>query len=203
MSESISLPSQAQALRLHRQLCDNDGTAPVAVCRAYLDPLLTWIEDKNRRAPPELCEEAVHLALCGYLHDPATYDPERGELASYLRMAAQGDLLNLLGKEQRHQRGRVSLTAVELSPDAGKYLGREDDPSLRLRIAEEQTADDPVRDGCDEGERRVLDLMREGERHTAAYAAALGIGHLSGEEQERQVKRVKDRLKKRLERRDR
>ena len=42
--------------------------------------------------------------------------------------------------------------------------------------------------------------MRLGERKTAAYALALGIADRPAAEQRREVKRVKDRLQKRLER---
>jgi biopolymer transport protein ExbD len=46
----------------------------------------------------------------------------------------------------------------------------------------------------------VLELMLDGERQTSVYVEILEIGHLSLEEREREVKKVKDRLKKRLER---
>ncbi len=49
-------------------------------------------------------------------------------------------------------------------------------------------------------ERRVMDLMLDGERKTRVYAEALGLSGLPAAEQKREIKRVKDRLKKRLER---
>jgi hypothetical protein len=57
-----------------------------------------------------------------------------------------------------------------------------------------------VRQACTEAERRVLALMLDGERSSAAYAQVLGITGLPAAEQEREVKRAKDRIKKRLER---
>ena len=49
-------------------------------------------------------------------------------------------------------------------------------------------------------EERVLDLMLVGERSTSAYAAALGLVDRPRAERAREAKRVKDRIKKRLER---
>jgi hypothetical protein len=54
----------------------------------------------------------------------------------------------------------------------------------------------------DRGERRAFVLMLCGVRETSAYARALRISHLPWGEQCREVKRVKDRLKKRLRRAD-
>ena len=59
----------------------------------------------------------------------------------------------------------------------------------------------PVRQGLSTGEQRVLELMVQGERKTTVFAQALGIADRSPSEQEAEVKRVKDKLKKRLERR--
>jgi hypothetical protein len=42
--------------------------------------------------------------------------------------------------------------------------------------------------------------MLAGERATSAFAEAIGKANLPAAEQEREVKRVKDRVKKRLER---
>ena len=49
-------------------------------------------------------------------------------------------------------------------------------------------------------EQAVFELMRTGERETAAYVPVLGIEHLPEAEQRREVKRVKERILKRLQR---
>ena len=50
-------------------------------------------------------------------------------------------------------------------------------------------------------ERAVFSLMPEGERSTGVAAETMGIGELPPSEQSREVKRVKDRSKKRIRRR--
>ena len=49
-------------------------------------------------------------------------------------------------------------------------------------------------------ERRFWEQMEQGEWRTPVFAVILGVTHLSAAEQRREVKRVKDRLKKRKER---
>ena len=57
-----------------------------------------------------------------------------------------------------------------------------------------------VTDGLSKRELGVLELMLRKERKTAVYARAYGIEHLPVVEQRREIKRVKDRLQKRLNR---
>jgi RNA polymerase sigma-70 factor (ECF subfamily) len=196
-------PTQEEALRLYQRLLDADPTAPSDLAAAYLEPLVLWLNEHNRGVAPEFCIEAAEDAVLALIRRPDAYRPDRLGLEAYLRMAAQGDLRNLLRGERRHHRHREPWEVVELSPGGGKYSWQED-PSLPLQIAEEQRAaqsvPDSVREGLSEPETRVLELMLRGERKTSAYAAAYGIGHLPVEEQRREVKRVKDRLKKRWER---
>ena len=118
-------------------------------------------------------------------------------------MAARGDLLNLLQRESKHEKDRVAWTVVEDGVEDGNYSG-EEDPSSQLQRAEEaaqgQAFLQGIRDGCTEEERGVLELMLAGERKTGTYARVIGRDGLPAAEQEREVKKVKGRIMKRLER---
>jgi len=204
MSHSYPFPSPEEGLSLHLRLCELDPVAPAELCRACLDPLVRWLETTFPWVDPHLRETAADEAVMAYLKAPQRYRPEKCPLPAYLQMAARRDLLNLLKRERRHHRHRVGWSVVELDEEAGNILGREEEPSRLLEDHEEaerwQALLRELRQTCSEGEQRVLDLMLAGERSTAAYALALGITGLPAAEQEREVKRVKDRLKKRLER---
>jgi DNA-directed RNA polymerase specialized sigma24 family protein len=205
MSPSSSdFPSAQEALSLHLRLCDDDPTATSDVCAACLGPLVRWLASCFREVHPDDCQTAAHQALLSYFRDPQRYRPDDLPLSAYLRMAARGDLLNLLAKERRHHRRRVSWSAVELDEDGRNLLGTDEDPSRLLEQEEEREEAravlDAVRRRCTEAEAGALDLMLDGVRDTAAYAAVLGLGGLPVPEQERAVKRVKDRIVKRLER---
>lgn len=202
--EPPSFPSPEEGLRLHLRLGDLDPIAPADVCRAYLPALLGWLDGKYPSIDPHLRQSAAHDALLGYFLRPESYDPHRGDLGTFLRVTARSDLCNLLRSEGRHHRRRVAWPVVELDQESGYFSGVADDPATqadRQEEAEQWAAFwGELRERLSGEERRVLDLMLAGERRTAAFAEAAGLCHLAPEEQRREVKRVKDRIKKRLER---
>jgi RNA polymerase sigma factor (sigma-70 family) len=195
---------QPEAAPLDERLRAGDPTAPADLFAAYLERLTAWLRRRNPDLSFDLLEDAAGRAFVSLIHDPHSYAPEVMKLESYLRMSAQGDLRNLLRREAKHHQGRIPLDDVELSEDLGKYLGRDDDPSLRLQLAEQTAAAEPVlaavRKGLTEPELRVLELLLRRERRYAAYAEAYGVAHLPRDTRDREVKRVKERLQKRLDR---
>jgi hypothetical protein len=171
----------------------------------YLEALVAWLGETNPGAAEDVCVEAAGEAIVALIRNPDSYSPERQTLEVYLRMSARGDLRNLLRSEWRHTRRRESWKSVELSPDAGKYLGRDDDPALPIRLAEEvqsllSTIPDSARKRLSAADLRALELIVQGERRNAEYAELYGLRDLPPEERDREVKRCKDRLKKVLKR---
>ena len=205
MSPSPASPPFADHLALHRRLVERDPTAPADLAVEFLQTLIDWLAEHNRSVHPDLVGEAAEEAILALIRNPLSYRPEDSPLERYLRMSARGDLKNLLHRETTHRARTARLEVVELSDVDGKYLGREDDPALRL-IAEEEAADlreavpETVRAGLTAVEARVLELMLQRERRTAIYAEVCGVADRPIPEQRRLVKRIKDRLQKRLER---
>ena len=118
-------------------------------------------------------------------------------------MATRWDLANLLKREGKRNEGRVAWAVVEDRAEEWNLSGA-DELSLELERDEEARQWQAFLDGVAENftpeERCVLDLMLEGERKTTVYSKALRMEGLSAAEQEREVKKAKDRIKKRLER---
>ena len=171
-----------------REAADTDGGAFAAVAIPRLAAALGFDRD------PHLTATAATDAVLDLLEHPDRFDPARRRLFGYLYMAARGDLLNLRDKEARHHRRRDHGHPVELVP-AARNDGQEDPPvledtpALAVAIAELPAA-----------EQAVLRLMRDGERATPAYAAALALGDRPAAELAAEVKRVKDRIIARLKR---
>ena len=194
-------PPSPEGPELHRRLLAGDPTASSHFAMAYFPSLVQWLCEHNRHVDPEWCQEAAGQTVLDFIKRPEKFDPARGDLDSYLHHAAQCDLKNVLRKERRHR--HRDLESVELSPDGGKYLGMDDDPAFPLELAEAAAATAvpaEVLDGLSDAERLALELLRHGERRTAEFAAVLNFEHLPPDEQRREVKRVKDRLIKRLQR---
>jgi RNA polymerase sigma-70 factor, ECF subfamily len=201
-----ALPSPPpDALALHQRLGAHDPTAALDLVVAYLAPLVVWLGETVPNVAEDIRLEAAEDALLTLIRKPESYRPEGQTLEVYLRMSARGDLRNLLRKERRHHQGRVPWKSVEHSADAGKYLGRHDDPALPLRLAEEEQTlagaiPDSVRRKLSEIDLRALELILQKERRLGVYATLYGLLDRAMEEQERIVKRHKDRLKKVLKR---
>ncbi len=187
---------------LHARLLAEDPTAPRDVAFAYLDSLTDWLIDRNKRVHPNDCSTAAEDAILELIEHPERYDPERQTLEVYLRISASGDLKNILRSERRHDGPRVELDPERLGSS------REDPAVIWESRAEEEGEEAKLRSltpasvqaSLTEPEEKALRLMQVGERKTAAYAVALEITHLPFKEQQKEVKRVKDRLQKRLER---
>jgi DNA-directed RNA polymerase specialized sigma24 family protein len=194
------LPAAVPPLSLWERLLARDASAWSELFTLFYEPLIAWLGRRMRYADPHLIEEAAETALFALGANPHSYDPRRASLESYLRLSARDDLLNLLRRERRHRLKRCELRLVEDGVEAGKYPGREDDPSWDLRLAEESERLLRPPHGLSDGERRVWELMQCGERATSVCAAALGLSHLPPAEQQARVKKVKDKITKRLER---
>jgi RNA polymerase sigma factor (sigma-70 family) len=135
---------------------------------------------------------------------PEKYDPDLLSLASYLRMDARGDALHALERARKRQFRETSLESVELLPPG------------RNSVVDGATTADPADEAIENlerarlarwldelqgADREVVQLIWDGERRTPTFARVLGLEHLPPDEQEREVKRAKDRLKARLKRR--
>ena len=193
MTRPAPWPTQDEEDRLLTDLRSGDRSAHGPVAAAYLEPLIAELGRRHRFADPHAVASAAGEAIVNFLKDPTKYDPTRGPFRPYLEWAATRDLQNLLARERRHQRGRVSLAEdVEDRPTGGNSLpdgAGWDDPRIVAALAELSPTD-----------RRVFDLMKDEVPATAAYVGLLGVVDEPPDVQARAVKRAKDRIKARLRR---
>jgi RNA polymerase sigma-70 factor, ECF subfamily len=188
-------PAPDAAADLHARLTAGDRVASADLADAFLVPLIESLRAAFPRVDDHVRVTAAEDALLSLFRKPETFDPSRGGLAGFLRMAARRDLSNLLRGERRHQDRRSEQDCVEVAADDGNPSPDDEDlpsfadPELAAVIA--SLTDD---------ERRLFDLLRDGEKRTAVLAVALGLGDRPAAEQRREVKRVRDRIIKRLQR---
>jgi DNA-directed RNA polymerase specialized sigma24 family protein len=176
-----------------RLLDPADRLAPNEAAACFLPVLQARLSACHPRAADDLITTAADDALVDFLHHPEKFDPARSSLLGYLGMIAECDLKNARRAEGRHHPDpRIS---VELDDLAGNDSS--DEEVSRFEDFPDLVA---VRDDLPPEERAFLDLMRQGEHCTEALAAVLGSGHLPPEEQRTLVKRVRDRIIKRLQR---
>jgi RNA polymerase sigma-70 factor (ECF subfamily) len=189
---------------LHARLLAGDLLAPSELAEAYLAPLVARLQRAYPTVDPHMVESAVIDTLLDMAEHPQRYDPARGSLGAYLGMAARGDLRNALQSLRRRAAHQALLQVVELSPAARNLATDEaDDPGEIVARAEPVASPEllaAVRAAFQPAELEIVTLMLEGERRTGEYARLLGLANRPEPEQRREVKRVKDRLEKRLRR---
>lgn len=185
-------PSDDELLAAWRRLAD-DPDAGAAVVDAVHAPLVADLAARQRTADPDAVYTAASDALLWFVEHPERYDPARSPLRKFLLLVAERRLLNLIEAETRHHRRRDHGIPVEHAADERNEP--EDDPlsfaDPRLQAALANLSD---------VDREVVELIRGGERDTAAFAALLGFTHLPIDDQRREVKRAKDRILARLKR---
>ena len=189
---------------LHQRLLDGDVTASAEIAEAYLPLLVAHMQTRYPGVDdPHLPQIAAIDALQNYLHRPEQYDPDKSSLEAYLRMAAHGDLKNALKQRARERRAQGGEQVVELdAPDAEYQVEANTGLSVEEQV---EILTSPVWPRLNElftdpVDQQIVQLMMENVRKTTAFAHVLGITHLSADQQAQEVKRHKDRLKKRIQR---
>jgi hypothetical protein len=185
--------------KIHERLLAGDVTAPAELSEGLIGPLLQRLTKKYPKLrDPDLLYDAVTDALMSYIKRPTQFDPGKRSLIGFLCMAAEGDLLNALAKDKRRRHKEIPLEDVELGVAAGNSKieegNSETEPEReKLRQALPRLFGDPK-------DLVIVELMIAGERTTEVFVKVLELQHLPLDQQRREVKRHKDRLKKRLER---
>lgn len=190
--------------QLHQELLGQHPSAPARIAELFLPLITRHLENRfSYIADPHLIYTAVGDAMLSYLNRPQQFNPEKAGLYTYLCMSAAGDLKNMLKQTTKDismlelQKSVENNDAdaeyeIELQDDFDlvNYLLSMDSP-LWLRI--QQVIPDPL-------DQEILLLIMDEVRETARYTELLGIQSLSVEEQTQEVKRHKDRIKKKLQR---
>lgn len=188
----------ARLLALHERVRAGDRAALAAVMSAFLPVLVRWLRRRFPRVDDHLLAEAAEDALLDYARRPERFDP-RDALAfqGALLQATRRNAVDRLRSESRRRarEGKyvrraldearlTELDAFEMHHDVEALLSRASEVDFTLSTSE----------------RQALRLLLEGERSTAAWARVLDLADRPPPEQRRVVKRIKDRLLKRLRR---
>lgn len=193
---------RSQDNELHHRLIGGDPTASADLFDLYLAPIILFLGQvypSLKQADPELLWDAATEALLNYSQKPTAFDPSRRSLEGYLKMAARGDLLNMVSKEKRRHSKIVPLESVEhMLADGNNTLEEQLLNRLELQTRLQQL--NQV-EGLDQRDQQLMDLLQAGERRTEVFAEVLGISHLPAGEQKKLVKQHKDRLKAWIKRR--
>ena len=198
-------PTREWQDQIHRRILHDDATAFAELCEAVLPALVQFLQGRFSEQDSHLCQSTAIDCLLKYYQTPKIYNPKQISLFAYLRMAARYDLMSAVDKETRLHQRLTSLEELGDGPHAQKeepqdsqavlddLLQRHTDWSFAEIIQALETHLDRV-------EKRCLWLMLEGVRDNARYVEALDLAQMDQADQRGEVKRVKDRLVKKLQR---
>jgi DNA-directed RNA polymerase specialized sigma24 family protein len=201
-----SEPSRPWQDAQHQRILRGDPTAFAQLAELALPHLITFLQRQFVQIDSHLQETAVIDSLLSYQSHPERYDPQQLPLFAYLRMAARHDLLNALDSKNRERQRLLDID----EPAVQTQL-----PVESLSVTAEFELDEWLEQYTDHSRHDLLDtfmaeeleeaadrdlflLMLNGVRETEPYAEIMGVTHLPVSEQRPEVKRAKDRLKKRF-----
>lgn len=198
-------------MALHQALLGGSRVAPAKLAERLLSSVVPVLRKQllSSYDIEDLLPAALGESIANYLKYPDRYDPSLGGLVPYVAMDARGDILNALKRRSRWRSKEVASLENRDTLDVAF------DPSDRNVNVEEEALDRvelfevnaEQRERFEEElarftheERRVIELVTNNVRATSAYADALGLTHLPVDQQRREVKKWKDRVKRRMER---
>lgn len=195
-----------ELLALHQALLDGDVTAPARLAEQLLPLLVAKLRPAwTELTDPQILESAIGFSVAKYLRNPETYDPGGKSLMNYLAMDVGGDVKNELKKRRpiavsdevlEQELVEVGIRDRNLTAEDEALDGLDplDLPHETMDVARRLLAQLSLRD------RELAQLVVDEVRSYEVWADKLGITHLPLGEQTREVKRNKDRIKKKLER---
>jgi hypothetical protein len=195
-------PDADELLRLHELLiAEIDPTAPACMAELLL-PALKRRFAGARLPDPHDVESLIGWSIARYVAEPTRWQPQQAPLLAFLYQDVNGDIVNERDRRARLRRHEEPDSAVVELVGADRNPGPEEEvlddmdpfdmaPAVLARAREEIAP-------MDSQDRQLIELLGDGVRATSAYAEVLGIVHLPKEAQADEVKRHKDRLKKRL-----
>jgi hypothetical protein len=197
-------------IELHNLIQSGDDLAFAKLCDKYLELTIKKVRNFNWQmhlSDSSLITEVVIDSFYGYLYNPNKYNPEKQTLETFLVIDAEGDLKNAWAKRKRNQQKFEGIkNEVEFDEQYGKsetgkirnlntpcqiMIDKEANGILNTELKKHFDSDRDV---------EMANLILAKERDTSVYAGVLEITHLNFAEQQQEVKRNKDRIKKVLDR---
>jgi len=191
-------PDQEALATLFTAVLERDPTAPARLASLLIPTLQKRFSGRPANPP---VESTIGEVVAQLLSDPAGsgYDSQRGPLVPFLYRKVDWRLHDERRSESRHgsRRAEYGENVFAIRTDES-YLPIDEHVAERLSPgnaspSEIAAALESVREWSEE-DRQVAQLIADGERKTEVYARSMGIDHLAKSEQEKLVKRSKDRI---------
>jgi DNA-directed RNA polymerase specialized sigma24 family protein len=193
--ESRARESEVSFEDLHRRIVAGDQLALEQSIKRLLPILRRMLRRSFPRVPDEVIIDTSEDTVVEYALRPTRFDAARGvPLERFLFHAAwrnAADSLDAAAKRRAREAKCAELASALVGPAAQPVPDLHGNHEIKRHILE--AAAGPK-------EQFALRLWLDGERRTGPIAAVLGLSHLDAHGQRQEVKRFKDRVKKRIRR---
>ncbi len=193
---------------LWEELREGHPTAPdrfyVAVAPVLVTRLIRW---GKLQFPREIIEDAVTDVLLGLIQAPERFDPCKSSVLGYLQMIVTRRLIDRLRRQERRQTEKIIfLEDVALAEPVAKNLTEDPervalhsgrDPSLEYSPELEKVLEELLPDRRD---RLLATEFLAGRLSVEIFAEIYSLESLPLAEQQREMKRNRDRVMLRLKR---
>ena len=172
-----------------------EGGLAAAEIDALIKRLPCLLRRRFGRVPQDILITASEDAILDYVRAPKRFDPSRGvPLLLFLRASALRNVHNILTSEnKRVLRERMYAERHPHCVDSVETVAIAHERIAALAAFMAETARTPL-------ERKTLVLWLGGESSTDVLAASLGLEHAAPDVRRREIKRLKDRAIKALQR---
>ncbi len=202
------MKATSRELELHLAI---KGASDIALSKLYymygiqIERILKYKYQTAAKRDEANILEAVNEAFLGYYRNPDTFNPEKFTLLSFLIVAADRDLQNILMKEKKHLNRKDLPEDVELQEKFwNTTIKPQSSTDDTIQIEEAMIAIQNLLGDLFTNDRDITLawMILAVERDTELYIELLDINSLTVAEQRVEVKKHKDRIKKVLERND-
>lgn len=181
---------------MHERVLRRDKVAPADVYETFADRIIGALLN-DYRCPKDLAYDAMVDAVVAYLKSPENYDVGKGSLISYLIRVAKNKWVDRRRSMDVLQRGDQNFYERGVE-NPGRNPKEEMEDFVEAKRLLERFLDSGKLKSAQEVEH--LRLLLCGENSTRLLAVALGLGPMSWDKLQQEVKRQRDRIMKALER---
>ena len=178
---------------LHSRVLLGDPAALEEIAARLLHLVVPPLQRRFPHVAADIVNDAVEDAILEYASRPRVFDPARSvPVSKFVYIASWRNLADLIKKDRRREMRKARFV----------------DHLVGVRTVDANvSSENEVADGvvlleaaANNAERSALSVWLAGDRSTCSIAEALGMGHLTTQDQRREVKRFKDRILKRISR---
>jgi uncharacterized UPF0160 family protein len=190
--------------QLHELLIQGDPTATAVIAEEILPEIMAQLARRReaKGTDEQILYDAVYDAFFEYTDKPDRFKAAKSSLIAFLALAAHRNLLNAQKSARRRTKREKSVEVLAAAGNSSlvEDIDDQDECQSLLSLIPGNSLEEKIAGlVTDAVDRRICELMFQGERSTAEFAKVAGLAG-DAATLAKEIKRRKDRITKVLER---